>query len=475
MENSGIRPVANGLRTDHPISGLPFVDDSHIPVEDPLAVEAVGRHEGGDTWGREDSSEGGGWTAFTTDPVRHDLAWSVRWHPEHGRSVVLYRDEDASSVHMTLQGPALLSRSGGYWWDGTAWYRPPQIWDAAGQDYLRRRVPAATTITAADVLLASGDPAAAAVLNIEDVVLDAPPPVGPWLDDLALWAAAHGRGRGHDTGRQLSDSVVSLIAPELLGDQLIGLTEVAAAAGVAASTLRAYIARDEASVPAPQATVAGRSVWSRAVAAEWAERRRSDDLGELVTAGRPGAAGQLSDDASEVRTWFARLFFDRLWRNPERRRRWALRARTETAVRGIADELALDVAANLRQIIRLDDLASTIRYAVLGDFRTSEDRDRALNPSHDRPHTSAYTISRPIGRMLGWLIRHNPNLAAATIGDIVGEAGRTLDISRPDSAYAIRACVHLDGGLDADRANAYLDHVLSPLIEGAAVADPGRR
>lgn len=472
MEISGIQPVANGLRTDHPVPGLPFVDDSHIPVEDPLAVEAVGRHDGGDTWGREDSSEGGGWTAFTTDPFRHDLAWSVRWHPEHGRSVVLYRDEDVVSVHTALEGPALLSRSGGYWWDGTAWYRPPQIWDAAGQDYLRRRVPAATTITAADVLLAKGDPSAAAVLNVQDVVLDAPTPDSSWTDDLELWAARR-RGRGQDAGL-LSDSVVSLIAPELLGDELIGLAELAAAAGVAASTLRAYMARGEAAVPAPQATVAGRSVWSRAVAAEWAERRRSDDLDELVTAGRPGAAGQLSADASEVRTWFARLFFERLWRNPERRRRWALRARTETAVRGVADDLALDVAANLRQIIRLDDLASTIRYAVLGDFRTGEDRDRALHPGQD-PHPSSYTISRPIGRMLGWLIRHNPTLAAATIADIVGEAERALDIARSITTDAIRDSVRFDGGLDTDRANAYLDHVLSPLIEGGAATNPAGR
>ena len=50
----GSRAVANGLRTDHPIPGLPFVDDAHIPVDDPAAIEAIGRHPGGKTWGRED-------------------------------------------------------------------------------------------------------------------------------------------------------------------------------------------------------------------------------------------------------------------------------------------------------------------------------------------------------------------------------------------------------------------------------------
>ena len=40
------RAVANGLRTDHPIPDLPFVDDSHIPLDDPEAIEAVGRRRG---------------------------------------------------------------------------------------------------------------------------------------------------------------------------------------------------------------------------------------------------------------------------------------------------------------------------------------------------------------------------------------------------------------------------------------------
>src|SRR5215472_17844507 len=84
------RAVANGLRTDHPIPDLPFVDDSHIPVEDPAGIEATGRRHGGQTWGRQDRNRrAGGWLAFTTDPLRHDRAWCVRWHPDHGRAVVL--------------------------------------------------------------------------------------------------------------------------------------------------------------------------------------------------------------------------------------------------------------------------------------------------------------------------------------------------------------------------------------------------
>src|SRR5689334_3498977 len=101
------RPVANGLRTDHPIPDLPFVDDSLLPLADPAAIEAIGRNKGEGMWGREDECDDGGWFAYTTDPLRHDLAWIVRYHPLHGRSVVVYRDEDAPTIHQIhlYEGP----------------------------------------------------------------------------------------------------------------------------------------------------------------------------------------------------------------------------------------------------------------------------------------------------------------------------------------------------------------------------------
>lgn len=46
-----------------------------------MAIEAIGRQRGTNTWGREDLCRGdAGWVAFTTDPMRHDLAWVVRSH-----------------------------------------------------------------------------------------------------------------------------------------------------------------------------------------------------------------------------------------------------------------------------------------------------------------------------------------------------------------------------------------------------------
>ncbi|KUM77052.1 hypothetical protein AQI70_14030 [Streptomyces curacoi] len=68
--------------------------------------------------------QGSGWRALTTDPLRDEFAWCVRYHPDHGRTVLLVRDEDASEHHIEWHGGSLLFRSGGYWWDGATWYGP---------------------------------------------------------------------------------------------------------------------------------------------------------------------------------------------------------------------------------------------------------------------------------------------------------------------------------------------------------------
>ncbi len=75
-----VLPRANGLRTDHAVPGLPFIDDSHIPLDEgPEAIEAVGRHEMSGMWGRYDENcDDGGWHAFTTDSLNHSLGWVVR-------------------------------------------------------------------------------------------------------------------------------------------------------------------------------------------------------------------------------------------------------------------------------------------------------------------------------------------------------------------------------------------------------------
>jgi len=110
------QPAANGLSTDHPVPGLPFVDDSHLPLQDGKGIERHGRHDHNPGWGRHDAdrSELERWTAFTDDQFNLTWAWGVRTEPGYGRTVLLYHSADATIMH-TVQprpGDPLAFRAG---------------------------------------------------------------------------------------------------------------------------------------------------------------------------------------------------------------------------------------------------------------------------------------------------------------------------------------------------------------------------
>jgi hypothetical protein len=381
--------------------------------------------------------------------------------------VTLFRDKDVASVytvHSVLERDALLFRAGGYWWDGSTWYRPNQVWDAASETYYRRKVPAASTVTAADMLTGRAVNAEGArILPIEEVDPDSGLE-GQWLDHLALW----GRRRGNSVS--LPASVVSLSAPELSVSQMVAAAEVAGIVGIAASTLRAYVSRGEADVPLPQAVVNGHSMWSVPVAEEWAEqRRRSDDgVTEAVSAGR---AEKMPPGTAEIQDQLGRSFFARLWENPATRKRWALRWRTEGAVREIAEGLSWDVAASLDRIVPVDALASTIMHAFIDEFREGQElsqsnrefaKQRGVTEDHD---DIFYGVIPDVARMLDWLIRHDPARAAHVIATIIGEAERRLNISREVSENSLRTALALDGKLDREARNEFLNRVFTPATE----------
>ncbi|RZU46526.1 hypothetical protein EV385_6600 [Krasilnikovia cinnamomea] len=439
--------VGNGLYTDHPIPDLPFVDDSHLPLDDPAAVEAIGRKEGGQSWGRTDRCKDGGWVAFTTDALRSDLGWVVRWHPEHGRSVVLYRDEDVADAYMSYVGEALLYRAGGYWWDGTTWYRPALSYDRARETYVNRPVPAALTISAADQ--PPGDPGNGTLWKITDLDIDMVKPTASrrWRDDLALWAVRH------DTGRHLAGCVIHLTAPELAADQLVDVAELAEIAGIGASTLRAYRARGESGVPLPQATVGGRAMWSRPVAEDWAEdRRRSYDGAARAMADRDH--DNLSVGVARIWDYLTNAFTIDLW-DRGHRKRFTLRWRTQAAVREVAHDLAWTATASLDRIIPLGDLGTTIHAAVLFEFADWQ----RTTPNEQ----VSYPINHAITRMLDWLIQHKPDQAQAVVAQIVGEAERTLGISPEITGFSLRQALVLDGKLPGENAYAeFLNLALPP-------------
>lgn len=453
-------PLANGLSTDHPIPDLPFVDDSHIPVKDPHAVEAIGRKKGRGMWGREDPCHGGsqGWAAFTTDPIRKDLGWAVRWHPEHGRSVVLYRNSDTAGVHDTWRRHALLFRSGGYWWDGNTWYRPSQVWDRAAEEYFQRPVPAATTVMAHALLATGADAERGQALQVSDVDPQSRY-AGRWADDLALWAA---RRTGQDL--PLAQCVVSLTAPELSGDQLVGANEMAEAAGIAASTLRAYLSREESDVPLPQAAVGGRNLWSRPVAEDWVESRSRSYEGLTATVSIERSGASLPPGLAALWDRFAREFFSRLWDHPDLRKRWALRWRTEEGVREVCEDLGWHVAGNLGDVISTQDLAVTVQAALLDELADGRggrtEIGKTTGVTYDHP--VFYGINAPVARMLDWLVQHHPSVAAHVIGLTVGEAERRLGIPRKVVEQSISTALHLDSKLDEETVTAFLARTLSP-------------
>lgn len=460
-----VQPIANGISTDHPHPGLSFVDDTHIPLDDPRQIEAVGRIPESGMWGRWDGPQNQPvkkveWWAFTTDPIESRVAWCVRYHPEYGRTVVLVNAGDASSLHTQWSdvGGPLLFRAGGYWWDGTTWYRPAQVFDWASETFVRRKVASATTITAADVMLdGRPDPTRAAVIPMStlhefgDLGRDFTPlRVGHWHDHLALWASKRWLG-----ARALTDCVVNISAPELAGDQLIGATELAELAGLGASTLRAYSARGEAELPDPQVVISGRAAYSKPVATDWIERRErsSDGITESMTGGGDRPVG-----VTDLRERYSAVFFERLWETPLRKR-WSLR--NKESVAHLADDLAGVVANDLDTIIPTEPLAITLRYAVLWEFTTAITLATELNDG-TRPEHIDVTISWKVAKMFDWLVRHHPAMASLAIGDIVGEAERELHIPRHLSIRALRTALVLDGKLPDEAYEVFFDRAFPP-------------
>ncbi|MDK9496146.1 hypothetical protein QEZ40_000488 [Streptomyces katrae] len=447
-----VHPLANGVRTDHPVPGLPFVDDSHVPLDEgPEAIEAVGRHKGGGMWGRYDPSrQDGAWSAFTTDPLNHSLGWSVRYHPDHGRTVLLVRDDDIASLHSHWSGDQLLFRAGGYWWDGTTWYRPGQVWDPVEQEHERRKARAAVTVSAADMLDGRADPARAHIGKVLTFDLKDPAPEN-WGDHLALWAQLHQEREG---SLPLERCVVDLASPELTGAQLLGVPEMAELGGITASTLRSYISRGNSEVPQPQATVGGRDQWARAVADDWVEARQRSYEGVRAIMSA-GDRHDLSRGAAEVRDHFAADFHGTLWQRPDVRKRWILRARNEDAVREVSDTLAWTVAASLNRIVPTDLLGPTIERAVLHDFAEAVDMHRKSTIRRKDEADEVWFhlwVTRPVAAMLDWFIRHHPESAHHYIGEITREAHTRWEIPAEETIDTLRTAVSMDGKTsDEDR------------------------
>ncbi|MBC7301034.1 MAG: hypothetical protein H5T78_08770 [Nocardia sp.] len=457
-----VEPVANGLSTDHPAPELPFVDDSHIPTRDPKAIEEIGRRAGDGLWGRLDWTRTGDeladspWWAFTTDPTRPDLAWCVRHHPEHGRSVVLVRNGDAGLLHEDWGGEALLFRHGGYWWDGQTWFRPAQLWDGAAQRFVHRTVPEATTVTADKALFTGlnvADLAGGRILDVTEFDTGGGPPTR-WEPHLAAWA-----GRRSPDARPLSRCVVTMRAPELAVDQLVNSGYLATLLDMQASSLRTRKARGEIVLPTAQRVISGRRLYSRAVAEDFAEAlQRGTDSTAQALAHR---TSQAPPGVHELREKLRVAFFERLWR-PVRRNQWVRRARTKESVGEVADELAATVALKLDQIIPMSELAGTIRAAVLQQFITDPD----LSASNDSGRI-VVAVNWKIATMLGWLVRHDPAAGQHTVTTIIGD-GERIGVPRASSIAALRDALEWKGQMTEDELTEFWRRATPPSDDSGA-------
>lgn len=432
------QPVANGIRTDHPIPNLPFVDDGHIPIDDPQAIEGVGRHAGTDMWGRyDDDKEIGEWIAFTTDPKNHSYEWLVRYHPVYGCSVILYRKNGTASVYQDwFEDRQLLARRGGYWWNGETWYRPSQVLNFASERYVHRAARQSIIITAADLLDSSCKTALGAVGKVMLLEPDTVVNDEQWRHDLALWAA---RRRTRADALPLDRCVVSLNAPELADDALLGVDEFAKEAGIAASTLRAYIAREEANVPPPQASDGGRKRWSRPVVKDWIEQRRQDPS-NVVTVLSGDAEDQISPGLRDLWKRLSEVAFGDLWGQPASRRRWSRPHRNEQAVRSVAEQVGWGAALHLESTVPFDALAHAIEHAVLWEL---------ANYYKVGQRSDYVCFMRSTGRLLGWFIKHKPSRVPTLFGAIVRQAECDLKIPPTVTKNSIRTAVVDDGGFEA--------------------------
>ena len=460
MRVRDMRVLANGLRTDHPVPGLPFVDDSHIPIEDPKAVESVGRKSESGMWGRTDPMrvrEGeeraeAGWKAFTTDPLRRELAWVVRWHPTRGRSVWLVSDEEASSIYSLLENDMVLWRAGGYWLghDG-GWHRPVLIFDWASECYVSRAVPGSTTITAAERLegrtLASHTPGhVAGLASVHDLDLDDTSLIGAgeWANQLEMWAASR-----PEDGLPLTECIVDLAAPELNAAQMLTAAEVAALAGISAPTLRGYISRGENEGPAPHGTLGARAVWTRPVIYQWVEARNYTAEAAETAVHIPARFGSSDFDGIElppglidvwekVHYWLLADLTSSPGLRPGLLRRW----RDRRSAAYVAKLLSLRVARGLDQLVPMHKLADTISDAILGEIA----HQAATDTTRDIKH---YTLLPWTATMLDWLIRYSPAAARyciyRTIGYVEDHPDRYGVTTRQSLLGMVRTGIALDG------------------------------
>ncbi|MGW9374135.1 hypothetical protein ACWGVR_29505 [Streptomyces xanthophaeus] len=459
-----IHPVANGLRTDHPVPGLPFINDERLPLDNPDAIERTGRNQGEGLWGRTDSLPDGGWVAFTTEPKNRSYAWAVRHHPQYGRTVLLIHDADMSDLHHDwMYGHSgFLYRHGGYWWDGTAWHRPGQVFDRAFEHYDPRPVQDATTITAADLLAQPAAPDNAHVSKIADFT--ASKTLLPnWRDHLALWAQQRNR---LPAPRPLEQCVVDLRAPELEPSRLVDRAGLAEIAGIAPNDLP-HPERGRRHLPPPQTDTGDSLRWSEPVARDWAEQRRSTEgpaalLAGTTTFGTSQPRGLVTDH-----NLLTKIIKDGLededTKSSKRRFAQTGTKRTAETAATLAWWPAVALTERPGRLFPISALRTTLIEAVIGNLADDVERARKWG----KGETSLGDIRTDVVKLLDWYIQRDPEATSGLFGEILLIARTRLDLAPEQVGSLLRRSFHLDSELDGKTIDTLLDMALPPSAKPA--------
>lgn len=453
--------MANGSSTDHPVPGLPFINDGRLPLDNPEAIERTGRDQGEGLWGRTDRTRDGGWVAFTTEPKNPAFCWAVFRHPPFGRTVLLIHNRDLGGLHrvwMHIQ-EGFLHRHGGYWWDGTHWHRPGQVTDRAYERNDARRVRGAVTITAAGLLEAHAGPGRAALATIAGFT--APErPVPNWTDHLARWAQLRA---ARPDALPLRDCVVDLRAPELEPGRLVDLTGLAASAGIATEEVPdpRYSANK---LPEPQHQDQDDAMWwSLPVAEDWAENRRQTEgpralLSATTVYGTVQPAGLVADH-DRLRG----LFNQGLTRKRPRSGRLRPPYLKGGLAQEAADDLAWTAASSLMDgddqgFIPHGPLRDVLVNAVVGSI--ADDVRRGHGQREDGHDLSDLLLSTV--RLLAWYLQRRPEDAAEIFGEICLEARVTYSVPPAAVGSLLHRCLYVDSGFDKDTTNTLMRMALPP-------------
>lgn len=279
------KSIANGASTDHPIPGLPFIEDNFLDFEHPENIEKIGRksHKDGEsqTWGRIDNAYYNtadpkktvdGYRVFTTDANHTDYAWVIRIHPTLGKTVELVYDKDAARFHndsMQHYG-GYIYRHGGYTFDGHQWVRPYTVRDFIHGGYHTEAVPEAKTIYAAD-LLPQSPPAERTekIYTLDEFIQGIEPNPGSWnLTHLLAWAKYR---KNVPAAKPVTEAMVDFTAPEIQPTVMLGTNQVAQKWGMTPGALRTNLSRGVA--PSPQSQD-GKNQWSLPVVEHEAKRKQ---------------------------------------------------------------------------------------------------------------------------------------------------------------------------------------------------------